>query len=324
MGSSRVRKPLSVRTALTVFALQCVAIGSFLLSCWLYMSWTEFIGPVVRESWDLALRFRTSVIQPVGLVALVIALFIQCWRKGWHEMKAHWLKHLLESLLPAVGAVLLIFMYNLVIAVPSRIRSTAAAVRIRNPQPNIPSVLIDFHHTSPIQPSQGTLQPRAWLQVARTYSQTRHVVTIVIKNCGQIPAFSIRLIRSFQIDTFDKGKQAIFIGEGSVVQYDQVASQGEFSVALGTDNPVVRQFLEKHRPKGPFSIRVSGDMRYNDTETTVPHPLQMCYMDLGFALTNDIKVSCSGPAIDCTAAEIALKHSSLMSECPETGLNVSR
>src|SRR6266567_1572465 len=108
------RRWLSLRTVFVAFAIQCAAVGAVLI----YISWDDFTSSLVSEAWDLAVQRRTSVLQPIGIVAFLIAVFINFCRKGRHEMKAHWVKHLLESFIPAIGAVLLVFTYNLFITVP--------------------------------------------------------------------------------------------------------------------------------------------------------------------------------------------------------------
>jgi hypothetical protein len=166
-------------------------------------------------------------------------------------------------------------------------------------------------------------QPRAWLQIANV-SAALHTVTLTIKNAGQVPASNTRLTQSFEMDAFDNGKEAIGQAPLGTAQYDQIASGSELTVHLGFDNPIVRQFLAMHRPDGFFSIRVHGRLEYNDTETSTSHPLTFCYADLGFTMADNVGVSCKGTDEDCKSAEMALKNSSKISECPESGLNISR
>jgi hypothetical protein len=140
------------RTAFYVFAFQCAAIITTVAWRWFQLNWNDFAGPIVLEASDLALKSRTSVIQPVGLVALVIVLLIKGFRQGWNEIKGHWKKHILESLMPAVGAVLVFFAYYLFFAVPARIRDEAKAVVI--PFPNSPRVYTEMTGGSNMAPQQ--------------------------------------------------------------------------------------------------------------------------------------------------------------------------
>jgi hypothetical protein len=140
------------------------------------LSWVDFIGPIVREAWTLALQFRTSVIQPVGVIALALALLIKWHRMGWHEMRGHWIRHALESFIPAIGAVLLIFAYNVFVSVPNRIRSAAAAVKISVPLPDIPSALKTEHPRPPRVPpgeriSDRHITPEQAERIERTLSK---------------------------------------------------------------------------------------------------------------------------------------------------------
>ena len=146
-------------------------------------------------------------------------------------------------------------------------------------------------------------QLRAWLQVFKASNPNPHIVTLGIRNLGQIPAFDIRLTQTFEMDRFEKGREALNIGVAAIL-FNQTASGGEFPVNLSTDIPQIHHFLDEHHPEGNFSIRVYGRIEYRDTETSGPHLLKVCYADLGFAVT--------------------INNNAPVFECGEVGMNVSK
>lgn len=143
----------SIRIPLVIFACQCAALCCMWL--YIYLSWNGLARAIVKDAWGLSIKLSPSGIQPVGIIALAIALVIKWWRQGWHEMRAHWAKHILESLVPAVSAVGLIFLYNALVVVPNRIRRTADEIRIPIPQPPQPYIPIATlsQHGSPQNPT---------------------------------------------------------------------------------------------------------------------------------------------------------------------------
>jgi hypothetical protein len=95
------------------------------LARWAYMSWDKFASSAVREAWTLSRQTNIFVLSGLGIAAFAIGVAIKWYRNGWAAVKDHLAKHLLESLLPAVGALVLLFAYNLFHTVPERIRRDA-------------------------------------------------------------------------------------------------------------------------------------------------------------------------------------------------------
>jgi hypothetical protein len=84
---------------------------------WIYISW-DFIVFISREAWNLSWQQRTSAISMLGFIAVPFTLAFKWHRNGMREMKEHFVKHLLESVLPAFCAVLCLFGWNVFVAVP--------------------------------------------------------------------------------------------------------------------------------------------------------------------------------------------------------------
>lgn len=83
---------------------------------------SAFLYSTAREAWSLVGR-TPFVLTGIGLLSLLITLATKWRRQGRAAAKDHLSKHLLESLLPAAFALTLIFLYNVLIAVPHRIRT---------------------------------------------------------------------------------------------------------------------------------------------------------------------------------------------------------
>jgi hypothetical protein len=102
-------------------ALYSLGIGSFFIAArWCYVSW-DFVWPMLREASRLSWQFKTSVLTIGGILAIPGSLAIKLHREGWAEMKAHLVKHLFESLIPALLALAGIFIYQLFVTVPDGI-----------------------------------------------------------------------------------------------------------------------------------------------------------------------------------------------------------
>jgi hypothetical protein len=122
------RKP-SMGRIWCVLASSLAACSIALLALWIYISWDVF-WPMAQEALTLSLQLKTSVLSSVGLLAYAIVLGIKAWREGADGMRAHAIKHLLESLIPAVIALSVVFFYYLFYAVPKRIFADADRVSI--------------------------------------------------------------------------------------------------------------------------------------------------------------------------------------------------
>jgi hypothetical protein len=85
---------------------------------------SAFPYSMLREAWSLVGR-TPFVLTGLGLLSLLISLAIKWRKQGRAAARDHLSKHLLESLLPAAFALALIFLYNILIAVPHRIRTDA-------------------------------------------------------------------------------------------------------------------------------------------------------------------------------------------------------
>jgi hypothetical protein len=120
------------------------------------------------------------------MVALVLALFIKWWRQGWREMKAHWMKHALESLVPALGAVILIFAYNLFIGVPTRIRAESAAIKIPIPTLSAPSWTLSV----PYFPSPLPATTQSAPVVAKVDTKKSPMAQSTSSTCVPVPSAS--------------------------------------------------------------------------------------------------------------------------------------
>jgi hypothetical protein len=98
-------------------------------------------GFLLSEAFDLSVKSLRLpfVLSGLGIVALVIALAIKWYSQDWQAVKAHFRKNLLESQIPAAGALVIFFLYNLVYVVPLRIARDANAVQPPRPLFAIPS-----------------------------------------------------------------------------------------------------------------------------------------------------------------------------------------
>ncbi len=121
-----------------------MVLGILLGTLFLFYIFTQAFIP---RAWDLSWQLRTSNLSIAGLLAMLLSGFV---RAGLVEMKpdisriaevrAHWLKHLMEGVIPAVIAILLIFVYNLLIAIPWQISKDYRLVKMPTPVPSLHEV----------------------------------------------------------------------------------------------------------------------------------------------------------------------------------------
>lgn len=128
-----------------------------------------FAWVVVQEAWSLAWREKTSVLSLAGIAAVPFALFIKLIINGWIEMRAHLVKHLLESVIPAALAILCIFAWKAFITVPRRIWSEASFVSaphvIHPPSP--PKDTDALHTVIADRPQPVPAHTTAFMQIER-------------------------------------------------------------------------------------------------------------------------------------------------------------
>ncbi len=106
---SVLRKPLShgtiglaMRHTWKIVPLALAMFAGAFLAWWIFSFW-DLLGSMAREAWMLSLGFKTSTLSVVGVGAiLLISLAIKGCREDRKAMRAHLVKHLLESLIPAV------------------------------------------------------------------------------------------------------------------------------------------------------------------------------------------------------------------------------
>ncbi len=122
----------SMRRVWATAMLDLAACGIVLLARWFYV-FRELLFSMAHEA--LGLQSTPFVLSGLGIVAFVISLLIKRNRAGWPAMKEHLAKHLLESLVPAAGALLLFFLYNVIHTIPARIYRDARVITI----PNVPA-----------------------------------------------------------------------------------------------------------------------------------------------------------------------------------------
>jgi hypothetical protein len=82
------------------------------------------LGFLLSEAFGLSLKsLRVPfVLSGLGAIALFINLAIKWCSQDWRAAKDHLRKHLLESQIPAAGALAIFFLYNLVYVVPHQLR----------------------------------------------------------------------------------------------------------------------------------------------------------------------------------------------------------
>lgn len=141
------------------------------------------LGFLFRDALNSSIKLP-FVLSGLGFLALFIGLVIKWKRQGWPAMEEHLLKHLFESLIPVAAAWIAYFLFNLVYAIPHRIRGEASTVQPPKqlfiiPSPNEclldpascrPKTAFTLRRTPPPTPDPRLQLPEQALKMADTLS----------------------------------------------------------------------------------------------------------------------------------------------------------